>query len=754
MTHPSKPKRAPIKRKQIPVELIEYNQWVLWSYVLRDGKWTKMPNQPILNRDGTLRGAKSNDSATWHSYAGIMHGYAGQYGKQAAGIGFVFSEDDPFVGVDLDNCLDDIQALKPWASEIVSMLDFTYHEVSPSGTGLKFWLKGKFPDDYGHVANVGDGKLEVYHQKRFFTVTGKRYTDSPGTIEDGQDALDWLCQSHLTKKAANNSPVSYATYATGEVVPTDAIIMKIRNSKQGAKFSALYDDGNTAICGGHSESDAALCSMLAFWTRRDAGMIDAIFRQSKLMREKWDDKRNDGTYGSMTIQFAIDNCREVYDGNGKQSPALAAAPTTTEERVDEPAEIETATAPELPDSAYRGLFGMYRDATKDRSEVCNEFRFASLKTNIGAILGRSVGGRFGDSVFYPNFYTALLGQSAKAKKSEAIRHGMFMMNEADPNVLAMSHLATPEGVIALLADAPAGEDDTPEDVILREQARCENEGTRLIVHVDEFANLLGKAKKKTSDGLLVTLTTAFDNPSRLDNPTKSDPIKAFNPSVSIAAASTKAWLEHTLSLHDIHGGFGNRFVYYCNSEMPPVAIPGASDYDILKHIQAELQGLRERYAHKPAQFHFNADASEMFQDWYKELFYRQARTQNDTIETMLGRLDLHVRKFALMYAALENEPHDYEIKLEHIITACEIGAYWYDTIEFLFDKFTFNQESQHDEVLLDIIRKKGTIPKRTLQQRASGRGVSSQHFKRSLEALLFAGRVSVDDDGNKVILNG
>lgn len=51
-------------------------------------------------------------------------------------VGFVFTRDDPFVGIDLDHCRDpETGKIKPWALEIVAKLN-SYSEVSPSGTGL------------------------------------------------------------------------------------------------------------------------------------------------------------------------------------------------------------------------------------------------------------------------------------------------------------------------------------------------------------------------------------------------------------------------------------------------------------------------------------------------------------------------------------------------------------------------------------------------------------------------------------------
>jgi primase-polymerase (primpol)-like protein len=58
-----------------------------------------------------------------------------------------------------------------------------------------------------------------------------------------------------------------------------------------------------------SEADAALCSMLAFWTGRDPQRIDNLFRQSGLCREKWT-RRED--YRRRTIEHALRNRTGLY----------------------------------------------------------------------------------------------------------------------------------------------------------------------------------------------------------------------------------------------------------------------------------------------------------------------------------------------------------------------------------------------------------------------------------------------------------
>jgi hypothetical protein len=58
----------------------------------------------------------------------------------------------------------------------------------------------------------------------------------------------------------------------------------------------------------------ALCCELAFWTGKDAAAIDRLFRQSGLIRDKWNERRRDTTYGAETIRRAIEATTEVYSG--------------------------------------------------------------------------------------------------------------------------------------------------------------------------------------------------------------------------------------------------------------------------------------------------------------------------------------------------------------------------------------------------------------------------------------------------------
>ncbi len=114
-------------------------QWVSWRYE-REGKGNenKVPIDPHRGRRADV-----TDPRTWPAYNTALkateeHGYDG--------VGFVFSEDDPYTGIDIDDCLDPERAeISSAATEIAENLA-SYTEVSPSGNGLKCWVKAQKPD--------------------------------------------------------------------------------------------------------------------------------------------------------------------------------------------------------------------------------------------------------------------------------------------------------------------------------------------------------------------------------------------------------------------------------------------------------------------------------------------------------------------------------------------------------------------------------------------------------------------------------
>lgn len=101
----------------------------------------------------------------------------------------------------------------------------------------------------------------------------------------------------------------------GSYLPDETILEKIFSSANGKKAEALWNgdnDGKSA-----SEGDLALCNILAFWCGGDSEQMDRLFRSSSRIRSKWDEVHGVKTYGDMTIDKAIRNCKEFYKPLGK-----------------------------------------------------------------------------------------------------------------------------------------------------------------------------------------------------------------------------------------------------------------------------------------------------------------------------------------------------------------------------------------------------------------------------------------------------
>jgi primase-polymerase (primpol)-like protein len=144
--------------ENIPEEIRQRPQWVVWKLEQRKGKLTKVPYIA-----GGVGLASTTDSMTWRTFEEAVQ--ALQNGRYS-GVGFVFSSGDPFAAIDLDAVRDpQTGQLEEWAAEIIRDLN-GYAEVSPSEKGVHVIVRGKAP-------NKRRGKVEAYSSARFFTMSGR-----------------------------------------------------------------------------------------------------------------------------------------------------------------------------------------------------------------------------------------------------------------------------------------------------------------------------------------------------------------------------------------------------------------------------------------------------------------------------------------------------------------------------------------------------------------------------------------------------
>jgi hypothetical protein len=173
------------RNNAIPQELKERKQWVTWHYSGADQK----------SYNGSI-----SDPSTWHRFEDVQH---------SEKIAFVITADDPYIGINLDDCIDD-QGMISGHAKLVLQITRGYAETSPSLRGIKLITRAKMPKVTRHEDG---GWLGCYDRNRFWCMTGKAivseiahrtsygeihvYTFDKSSIEDDQSAVNHICNDYL-----------------------------------------------------------------------------------------------------------------------------------------------------------------------------------------------------------------------------------------------------------------------------------------------------------------------------------------------------------------------------------------------------------------------------------------------------------------------------------------------------------------------------------------------------------------------------
>lgn len=243
-----------------------------------------------------------------------------------SGVGFVFTERDPFFFLDIDGALQ-AGAWSQTAQALCAMLPGAAVEVSQSGTGLH--IIGSCVKPFTHGNKNTPLGLELYTKERFVALTG---THARGSVS-ATPALGPVVTQFFTR-----DPGSIASEWTTEPRPewrgpADDIELLDRIFKRGAQSAAAAFGGkdgptftdlwtaNADALGtrwppnnpgdgfDHSNADQSIANLLAFWTGGDCGRIERLMRLSALARPKWD---THGSYIQNTILKAVGFVTNTY----------------------------------------------------------------------------------------------------------------------------------------------------------------------------------------------------------------------------------------------------------------------------------------------------------------------------------------------------------------------------------------------------------------------------------------------------------
>jgi hypothetical protein len=188
-------------------ELTKLPRWVAWDFVEVEGKFRKKPISP---HKGYGANVGKGGASTWATYEHARD-YAER--KDCQGVGFVLTEDDDLTGADFDKVRNpETGELEPWVQEIVDLAE-TYMEISPSGTGVRMFWRGKVEETKKHDAI----KVEVYRSGRYLSITGWRLEGTPGEIRPAPKTWALLQARIEAHKAATREAQASVPASTGAV---------------------------------------------------------------------------------------------------------------------------------------------------------------------------------------------------------------------------------------------------------------------------------------------------------------------------------------------------------------------------------------------------------------------------------------------------------------------------------------------------------------------------------------------------------
>ncbi|MEB8097767.1 phage/plasmid primase, P4 family [Staphylococcus xylosus] len=290
-----------VNEEEIPEELKQLDKWVLWraEWIEKQQVYSKVP----YSTEGYK--ASSTNVSTWLEFQDVVS--LCDSDEQYNGIGFVLSDDDNYICLDIDDAVNhDTGQLK--TDLAIEMTELTYCELSPSGTGLHCFFKGTLPDE--RKKKRTDLDIELYDTGRFMTVTG--HTIGQSEICDDQETINNIVERYFK---AEPKKQNLTITKTGSSIFTDNEMVKMITKK--SKYKKLLAGDYEDIFESPSEAVQSLLRVLAFYTGRDKLQMERIFLAYNNLTDKWDEKRGNSTWGNNELDTAIINQETIYEPNSR-----------------------------------------------------------------------------------------------------------------------------------------------------------------------------------------------------------------------------------------------------------------------------------------------------------------------------------------------------------------------------------------------------------------------------------------------------
>ena len=402
--------------KNIPEALKQRYQWIGWEAKPKaNGKIDKLPVNP---KTGEVSDA--NDPSIHCCFEEALGGVKL---FQLSGLGFVFTKEDPFSGVDLDDCVQG-QEIQDEQKKILLKLN-SYSEVSPSGEGIKTFLEGKIPGP-----NKNTPTVEMYSHSRFFTVTGNIVNGNSALVEPRQQELEDVYYQYF--------PEEIPRFGT---LFRDCNLMRFLKRKANSGVNLTHNT-RIAIASFSNALNELDTEDMPFITLMLSGCPDFNPEKTRKHVESLCKSKDQAPWGCEALKKRVQSefsdfdpsackCDLVSKDGQKPSPIRFIEPVVVEWLDDDEEETDIPIIQPFPIEVFPEL---YQEAIKEiaaANVVPMEIPGCVLLSASGASIGRTRAISIKSGwVEYPNLYFALIGRSGlgKSPPTRAVQYPLIRKN--------------------------------------------------------------------------------------------------------------------------------------------------------------------------------------------------------------------------------------------------------------------------------------------------------------------------------------
>lgn len=387
--------------------------------------------------------------------------------------------------------------------------------------------------------------------------------------------------------------------------------------------------------------------------------------------------------------------------------------------------------PVLDGAALHGLAGDIVAAIDPHTEGDPTAVLINLLAMFGSAVGRAPHVQVGATRHGTNTFFVLVGKTSRARKGTAHDESLRLLSLADPQWKGrvVGGLSSGEGLIHAVRDATYKLLKDGESVL--DDPGVEDK--RLCVVEPEFASVL---KVGHRDGNTVTecLRRAWDG-NDLRTLTRSLPLVATNPHVTLIGHITEDELKRNLDDTSQTNGFFNRFATACvrRSKLLPHggAVPDPELAAFAGRLSRAIQTARRR-----GRIERDPQMKVMWEAVYEELTLERP----GMLGSITARAEAHALRFALLYALMDEVP---SIECRHLEAALALWEYCEDSAKYLFGEATGNPIA--DRVLGALRTAQSGLSQNALLD-LFGRNVSAVKITAALETLAGLGRITSKEE--------